>query len=228
MRGAIGAGRNRCDCTGFGRTGSWQAMDEATLIESAAGGDRAAFDTLVVRKRERVYRIAFHLIGDRELARDVTQEVFLRLYRVLKRFRTGERFDPWLRRMTVHLGIDALRREKPHRATAQIDDLPERAVSGSGGSAGIAAGAEDRSEVDTALRRREIGRIFLELTDLLSPRQRAAFVLREIEGLTTSEVAQALRTRESTVRNHILQGRRILQEALRRRYPEYCRPRRSG
>jgi DNA-directed RNA polymerase specialized sigma24 family protein len=49
-------------------------------------------------------------------------------------------------------------------------------------------------------------------------------VLREIEGLTTSEVARALRTRESTVRNHILQGRRILQEEMRRRYPEYCRP----
>jgi RNA polymerase sigma-70 factor (ECF subfamily) len=201
-------------------------MDEATLIESAAGGDRAAFETLVKRKRDRVFRTAFHLIGDRELARDVTQEVFLRLYRVLKRFRTGERFDPWLRRMTVHLGIDALRREKPHRAAASMDDLPERSAPDPGGTTITAAG--DASSVDEALRRREVGRIFLELADLLSPKQRAAFVLREIEGLTTADVAQALHTRESTVRNHILQGRRILQEALRRRYPEYCPPRRSG
>jgi len=197
-------------------------MDEAKLIESAAGGDRAAFATLVERKRDRVFRIAYHLIGDRELARDVTQEVFLRLYRVLNRFRTGEPFDPWLRRMTVHLGIDTLRREKTHRATASIDDLPEPAAASPGGPAGRAAGEEDPASADAALRRQEIGRIFTELADLLSPKQRAAFVLREIEGLTTSEVARALQTRESTVRNHILQGRRILQAALRSRYPEYC------
>ena len=199
-------------------------MDEETLIRSAAGGDRAAFETLVERKRDRVFRIAFHLIGDREIARDVTQEVFLRLYRVLHRFRTGEPFDPWLRRMTIHLGIDALRKEKTHRSAASIDDLPEPAVTARGST----AGTEDPSSAEAALRRREIGRIFLELADLLSPKQRAAFVLREIEGLTTSEVARALQMRDSTVRNHILQGRRILQEALRRRYPEYCGARRSS
>jgi len=200
-------------------------MDEATLIEAAAGGDRAALETLVERKRERVFWIAFHLIGDRELARDVTQEVFLRLYRVLHRFRTGEPFDPWLRRMTLHLGIDALRREKVHRFAVPLDDTRESAASGRGGTTGGAAGAEDPASADATLRQGEIRRIFLELSDLLSPRQRAAFVLREIEGLTTSEVAQALNTRESTVRNHILQGRRILKEAILRRYPEYCRSR---
>jgi RNA polymerase sigma-70 factor (ECF subfamily) len=206
------------------RIGSWQAMDEARLIQSAAGGDRAAFETLVLRHRERVFRIAFHLIGERELARDVTQEVFLRLYRVLHRFRAEERFDPWLRQMTVHLGIDALRKEKAHRAAVSIEQMPEPAASSIGGPAGTAAGQGEAASADAALRRHEIGRIFLELADLLSPRQRAAFVLREIEGLTTSEVARALRTRESTVRNHILQGRRILQEQMRRRYPEYCHP----
>jgi len=200
-------------------------MDEATLIEAAAGGDRAAFATLVERKRERVFWIAFHLIGDRELARDVTQEVFLRLYRVLHRFRRGEPFDPWLRRMTLHLGIDALRREKPHRSPAPLADVREPAVSGPGGIIGGTAGAEDPASADAELRQREIRRIFLELAALLSPRQRAAFVLREIEGLTTSEVAQALNTRESTVRNHILQGRRILKREILRRYPEYCPPR---
>ena len=201
-------------------------MDEATLIESAAGGDRAAFETLVQRKRDRVFRTAFHLTGDRELALDVTQEVFLRLYRVLKRFRTGEPFDPWLRRMTVHLGIDALRREKQHRAAASIDDLPGLSAPDPGGATDTAAG--DPSSVDETLRRREVERIFLELAGLLSPKQRAAFVLREIEGLTTADVAQALHTRQPTIRNHILQARRILQEALRRRYPEYCPPRPRG
>lgn len=206
------------------RIGSWQAMDEARLIQSAAGGDRAAFETLVVRNRERVFRIAFHLTGDRELALDVTQEVFLRLYRVLHRFRVGEPFDPWLRRMTVHLGIDALRKERVHRAAASIDRMREPPALVAGEPPGSTAAAGEGTRADATIRRREITRIFLELADLLTPKQRAAFVLREVEGLTTSEVARALRTRQSTVRNHILQGRRILQEALRRRYPEYCRP----
>jgi RNA polymerase sigma-70 factor (ECF subfamily) len=190
-------------------------MDDATLIESAARGDRAAFELLVERTRDRVFWIAFRLIGDRELARDVTQEVYLRLYRVLPRFRAGSRFDAWLRSMTVHLGIDALRREKHHRAAAPFDDPGEP------GAPRVPAAP---AAADEAARGGEIERIFLELATLLSPKQRAAFVLREIEGLTTAEVAEALRTRQSTVRNHILQGRRILQEALRRRYPEYCRP----
>ena len=67
--------------------------------------------------------------------------------------------------------------------------------------------------------------MFTVLSSLLTRKQRLAFVLREIEGLSTSEVAEIMKTRESTIRNHILQARRILQEEMRRRYPEYCRPR---
>ena len=81
------------------------------------------------------------------------------------------------------------------------------------------------SAAGDALRGREVRRIYLSLSALLTRKQRLAFVLREIEGLTTAEVAEIMKTRESTVRNHILQARRVLQEGLRRLYPEYCRPR---
>src|SRR5206468_12224408 len=84
-------------------------------------------------------------------------------------------------------------------------------------------GAHESATGD-AFRRREVGRIFTVLSSLLTRKQRRAFVLREIEGLTAGEVAGIMKTRESTVRNHILQARRILQEEVRRRYPEYCRP----
>ncbi len=70
---------------------------------------------------------------------------------------------------------------------------------------------------------RDVRRIFLDLSARLPRKQRLAFILREIEGLPTAEVAAVLKTRESTVRNHVLQARRTLQEELRRRYPEYCR-----
>jgi len=196
-------------------------MDEQDLIRLAAEGDLEAFERLVERKRERVFWIACHIVGDRELARDVAQEVFLRLYRVIRRFRSGGPFDAWLHRITTNLSIDLLRRERPHRDTAALEDVPEAAA----GAPPSARGQE--SPAGDALRRREIRRIFATLSALLSRKQRLAFVLREIEGLSTGEVADIMETRESTVRNHVLQARRTLQEELRRRYPEYCRPDKS-
>lgn len=204
-------------------------MDDQDLIRRSAAGDLDAFEILVERRRERVFWIAYHVVGDRELARDVTQEVFLRLFRVMRRFQSGGRFEPWLYRITLNLAIDTLRRERPHRQAAARD--PGRAGPGGrpgSGAAdpappGAAAGLTGESPAGESLRRREVGRIFGELCGLLTPKQRQAFILREIEGLSTSEVAEVLRTRDSTIRNHVLQARRILREELRRRYPEYCR-----
>ena len=121
-------------------------MDEQDLIRRAAEGDLEAFERLVERKRERVFWIACHIVGDRELARDVTQEVFLRLYRVIRRFRSGGPFDAWLHRITTNLSIDLLRRERPHRDTAALEDVPEGAAASSPASAVGAGGrATDRS-----------------------------------------------------------------------------------
>ncbi len=207
-------------------------MDEQELIRRAASGDLDAFEDLVARKRERVFWIAYHIVGDEELARDVAQEVFIRLHRVIRRFRAGGRFDAWLYRIATNLGIDAFRRERPHRAAAALEEIGERAAPGEGAASGPgtepaspATGGAGESPAGDTLRRREVRRIFLTLSLLLTRKQRLAFMLREIEGLTTAEVAEIMETRESTVRNHVLQARRVLQEELRRRYPEYCRPR---
>lgn len=198
-------------------------MDEQELIRLAAAGDLEAFERLVERKRERVFWIACHIVGDRELAKDVTQEVFLRLYRVIRRFRSGGRFDAWLYRIAANLSIDLLRHERPHREATPLEEVREEAAPGPGsGPTGAGAGGRE-SPAGESLKSREIGRIFVTLSSLLSRKQRLAFVLREIEGLSTGEVAEIMKTRESTVRNHVLQARRILQEELRRRYPEYCR-----
>jgi RNA polymerase sigma-70 factor (ECF subfamily) len=199
-------------------------VTETDLVERAAAGDLDAFTALVDSRRERVFWIAYHIVSDAELARDVAQEVFLRLYRVIRRFRRGGRFDAWLYRITLHLAIDALRKERPHRQTTSLDDLVEGAAptgepgTGSGPGTGAIPRHAGASE---GLRRREVRRIFQELAGRLGRKQRAAFILREIEGLATAEVAAILGTTESTVRNHILQARRILQEGLRSRYPEY-------
>jgi len=183
------------------------------LIRKAAGGDRRAFDRLVVVKRERVVRTAYQVTGDLEDARDVAQSVFLRLWRVLPRFDPGQRFDTWLYRITVNAAIDLLRTRGPK---GMLQPLPEdpSVLEAEGSDGGLEAGLDLR----------DLQRAFSRLAARLSPKQRAAFVLREIEGLETAEVARILDVTESTVRNHVLQARRTLRAGLEKDYPGLCPP----
>lgn len=181
--------------------------DEAELIRSAAEGDSSAFEELVLLKRSRVVRIAYRITGDLEDARDVAQWVFVRLWKVLGRFDPGRRFDTWLHRITVNAALDLLRRKGPQNVLQPLPDAPE------------VLGADGAPSPDRSLDLAELERAFLRLSARLAPKQRAAFVLREIEGLSTEDVARALGVRESTVRNHLLQARRVLRAGLEREYP---------
>jgi RNA polymerase sigma-70 factor (ECF subfamily) len=182
-------------------------QDLTDLIRVAAGGDRRAFEDLVLQKRERVIRTAFQIVGDLEDAKDVAQGVFLKLWRVLQRFELDRKFDTWLYRITVNAAIDFIRDRGPKGFLQPLpDDADERL-------ADPAAGGE--SALDLAA----LQRAFLHLAARLAPKQRATFVLKEIEGLGTAEVARVLGVTESTVRNHLLQARRTLREGLERDYP---------
>ena len=157
--------------------------DEAELIRAAMGGDRRAFETLVVLKRERVVRTAYQVTGDLEDARDVAQWVFLRLWKVLPRFDPARRFDTWLYRITMNAAIDHLRTRGPQGALQPLPDDPSLLED-------VAASGEAERAVDLG----ELQNVFLKLAGQLAPRQRAAFVLREIEGLETAEVAASSRS----------------------------------
>jgi RNA polymerase sigma-70 factor (ECF subfamily) len=181
--------------------------DLTDLIRAAAGGDRRAFEDLVLRKRDRVVRTAFQITGNLEDAKDVAQGVFLRLWRVLQRFDLEKRFDTWLYRITVNAAIDCVRERGPKGI---LQALPED------------AGDRLRDQAkgpDELFDLAQLQRAFLRLAARLAPKQRATFVLKEIEGLETVEVARVLGVTESTVRNHLLQARRILRDGLTRDYP---------
>lgn len=182
-------------------------QDEGELIRAAVAGDPRAFDELVLLKRERVVRTAYQVTGDLEEARDVAQVVFLRLWKVLRRFDPGRRFDTWLYRITVNAAIDHLRTKGPK---GMIQALPPDP-----GSIPDPAHRSAEEAVDLAV----LEKAFLRIAARLAPKQRAAFVLREIEGLDTAEVAEVLSVRESTVRNHLLQARRQIRTMLEKEYP---------
>jgi RNA polymerase sigma-70 factor (ECF subfamily) len=181
--------------------------DEGELIQAAARGDRRAFDELVERKRERVVRTAYQITGDLEDAKDVAQGVFLRLWKNLRSFEAERRFDTWLYRITVNAAIDVLRERGPRGSIQPLPELPSLDV------------ADPSPGADEILSLGQLQRAFLRLAAGLAPQQRAVFVLREIEGLSTLEIARTLEVTESTVRNHLLQARRALRAGIERDYP---------
>ena len=188
-------------------------VDERTLIRLSRQGDQRAFEQLVGLKRDKAFRVAFNIVGDEDDAKDIAQQAFIRLWSALARFDENSRFDPWFFRIVVNLAIDFYRKRK--RA-------PEEAAPEEGAGADTLPG-ETLPGADDDVMRAELRRIFNHLASALTPQQRAAFTLREIEGVPTEEIARIMNVKASTVRNHLLQARRVLQEGLRRRYPEYFR-----
>ena len=154
-------------------------------------------------------RTAYQITGNPADAQDVAQAVFLKVWQGLAQYDPARSFDTWLYRVTVNAAIDTLR-SRGGRAHLVPLEGPEEPPD----SASTVAGAEER--IDSA----RLQQAFLHLAARLAPRQRAVFVLREIEGLPTDEIASILGVTESTVRNHLLQARRALREGLEREYPD--------
>ncbi len=182
-------------------------QDDRELAVRARGGDEGAFAMLVRRHQAGVRRCAARIVGDQEEARDIAQLAFIRAWENLGRYDITWSFSTWVYRIATNLAIDALRsrdsRERTHTAHLRVV----------GETVGPTA-PQDLAEG-------EVRRIFGELTAHLSPAQRLAFVLREVEGLDTSEVAAVMGCSEATVRNHVFQARGALRKALATRYPEY-------
>lgn len=181
---------------------------ESGLIRRAAAGDREAFDALLDERWERIFRIASRIVGEREEAQDVAQAACLRLWQSLSRFRPGEDLDGWIYRMVVNLSIDALRRR---RARPDRDAVPP--PTGHREPRDASPDPEQQALV------RELEQALERLTRDLPPRQKAAFVLTRVEGLSAVEAAHALGVAPSTVRNHLFQVRALLARRLREDFP---------
>lgn len=184
-----------------------QEVDDRQLAAAARDGDEAAFAELVRRHQRGVRRLAARILLDEEEARDIAQLAFIRAWQNLGRYDCSWSFSTWLYRITSNLAIDALRARGTRDRTHQVHlRLVGEAVHHDG---------------PRLLQEGEVERIFCELAALLPPTQRQAFVLREVEGLPTGEVAQILGCSEATVRNHVFSARARLRGELARRFPEY-------
>jgi RNA polymerase sigma-70 factor, ECF subfamily len=180
---------------------------DTILVERCMRGEEAAWEDMVKAHTRRVYSLCYRFTSKDSEAQDLTQEVFLRVFRTLKTFRAGEgAFVVWLSRLTRNLLIDHYRRSRLDRATDSIEEqlpmLEERGTSG--------------SRTDGLLAGREAGELLQHALGKLSPELRETVILRDLEELEYREIAQVLKVPEGTVKSRLNRGRAELARILRK------------
>ncbi len=191
-------------------------LTDSELLVATGRGDQQAFAELVDRKTEPLLHLAFRIVGDREEAKDLVQLAFLRAWEHRDRYDPRWSANTWLYRITTNLGIDYIRARSTRRRKTEPVRHHLRAVHSK-----PEAGFESVMAGETLA-------ILRDLASDLSARQRKAFLLREVEGLSSKEVAEVLECSESTIRNHLFAARVKLRRELSRRFPEYAALARDG
>lgn len=187
----------------FGDRGRETGVDLREILDRCRRGDGLAWEALVTRFQGRVYGLAFHYMRSREEARDVAQEIFVRLYEKLGTFHDHETFIPWMLRVGRNVCIDHLRRARSRGSDSgvPIDETPEPADSRQTPE-DAAAGEEDRRLVRRALEK-------------LNEPYREMILLKDIQGLRMEEIASMLEVPLGTVKSRSSRARIELARRVR-------------
>jgi RNA polymerase sigma-70 factor, ECF subfamily len=195
-----------------------QVSDELALVQAAKAGDVSAFEQLVKRYDRNVFRIAQHITQNREDAEDVVQDAFLKAYENLEQFQGQSKFYTWLVRIAVNEALMKLRRRRPERMVSLDEEVKTEEDS-------IPREVADWSPNPEQLySQSELRDILSKTIQGLPPSFRTVFVLRDVEGLSTEETAEALDLSIPAVKSRLLRARLQLRERLNR----YFKKRQSG
>jgi RNA polymerase sigma-70 factor (ECF subfamily) len=170
----------------------------APLIERAKAGDSAAFEQIVVCFQRKIISTAWRMLGNEDDARDAAQEVFLRAYKYLDSFRLDQDFAGWLYRIAINVCRDHGRKRSRYHQLDSFEAERDR------GNLDSMASSEN---VEAAAIKSQERALVLEALNTLSKKERAALVLRDLEGLTTEEVARILGSSSVTVRSQVASAR---------------------
>ena len=182
-------------------------MDDAELVRRCLAEDATAWESVVRTHTRRVYNLCYRFTARRDEAEDLTQEVFLRVYRTLKSYDPGHGpLAVWMHRVARNLLIDHYRATRKHRLSVPLEDemvhLEQRES---------AAPRPDR-----AVAQRELSAALEQALARLSPELREAVILRDLQGLDYREIADTLDIPEGTVKSRINRGRAELGKLLKR------------
>ena len=181
-------------------------MDEQALIAAARRGDLRAFNELVLAYQDRVYNLAYRILGDPDAAADATQEAFLSAYQGLDRYRGGS-FRSWLMRIVTNACYDELRRRK-RRPVTSLEALTEA------GSPPPPPTNTQPESPEAYAERRELHRLLEAAIQTLPPDQRITLVLSDVEGLSYQEIAEITGVALGTVKSRLSRARARLRDYL--------------
>ncbi|NCB74774.1 MAG: sigma-70 family RNA polymerase sigma factor [Clostridia bacterium] len=177
--------------------------EESILIAQVQNGERASFEKLVLDNQTKVYNLALRMVGSEQDAYDMSQEAFIKAYNSIALFRGDSRFSVWLYRLTTNVCLDFLRSEgrRAHGSLTYIseeEDEKELEI------------PDDRFSPETLMEKKDLREAINKGLMSLPKDYRAILLLREIDGLSYEEIAEALSLEEGTVKSRIFRARKRL------------------
>ncbi len=192
-------------------SGNGEADEDALLVERAREGDQYAFDRLIHKYQSRIYQFCYRMLSDPDEAEELTQDVFVKLYRNLKRFRYESKFSTWLFQIAKNLTLNKLKYlKRRHFFANQSLDEPRR----TGDGEIRFEVADETCDLEAAYENLELQQLVQTKIAQLRPEHRVALVLRDMEGLRYDEIARILNLAEGTVKSRIHRARLELRDSL--------------
>ncbi len=182
---------------------------DAAQVALVLGGDRDAFRVLVERHSRRLFRLAYRMIGNEQDAEEIVQDALVRAYRKLDRFESRANFGTWLYRICANCALDRMRKQRPekdHREPARDEDL---AAPGPLDTAPSEAPGPDRLVISA-----ELGAGVRTAMESLSATERAAFVMRHVDGFSIEEIAKTLDLNIGATKNSVFRAVQKLRRHL--------------
>jgi RNA polymerase sigma-70 factor (ECF subfamily) len=192
------------------------AQAVAMLVRRCVAGDAVAWEEIVQRYNRRIYNICYRFAGSADDAQDLTQEVFIKMYRTLSSYNPGRAaFMTWLTTITRNLLVDHFRKTKQDRMTETLDGASSEHEDAMPLSDKI---PDKAAPPDARVQSREAGETVHHALQKLSPELREAVILRDLQDMDYREIAAVLKVPEGTVKSRINRGRAELARLLQRTY----------
>ncbi|MDA8406225.1 MAG: sigma-70 family RNA polymerase sigma factor [Deltaproteobacteria bacterium] len=186
--------------------------DDEELVKRCAGGDREAFNDLVVKYQKKVFSVAYRFVGDPEEANDLAQEIFTAAYQNLKSFRGDSKFSTWLFQIATNRGKNRFKYLKrrgffTNKGSSETDDE---------GDQSHRALPDQTANPEELLSGNQIRKAVIEAINELEPDHREIVILRDIEGLSYDEIARILDLPEGTTKSRLHRARMVVKEKLKK------------
>jgi len=180
--------------------------EEKRLIERVQSGDRLAFKQLVESNKKAVYYLAYDLTGNHQDAEDLSQEVFIKMYNSISKFRGEAKLITWLRKITANLFID-MRRSKLYKSNRLHDSLEEKQIE-----------VESQNSINLSIEEKTDSGLLKETVEnalhKLTPKEKSIFIMRHYHGMKNSEIGESLNIAAGTVKSQLFRAVQKLQKNL--------------